>query len=72
MELIFLGAVCAGLFFTGLWKFFLPIFFGWWLAFMIAEHRQKTKETKNRLSTDPVLCGMQQPAYTVNYFGPVW
>lgn len=45
MELIFLAGVLAVLLFTGMWKLVAPIFFLWWLAFIIAEHSHRTVHT---------------------------
>jgi hypothetical protein len=72
MEIIFIGAVGAMLFFTSLWKIVGPIFLIWWVAFIVFEHRQKTAEQKRFKISAPQMAGLKSPAHTVNYFGPVW
>jgi hypothetical protein len=72
MEIIFIGAVGAILFYTCLWKILSPIFFIWWLAFIVSEHRQKKAEQKSFKINVPHLSVLERPVYTVNYFGPVW
>jgi hypothetical protein len=72
MEIIFIGLVGAILFFTGLWKLVAPIFFIWWLAFIVSESRQKAVKMKGFKITAPQFSALKRPQYTVNYFGPVW
>lgn len=73
MELIFLAGVIAVLFFTGMWKLVAPVFFLWWLAFIIAEHSHRTAHTAGHHTRPaPRLSGARRPRYSVNYFGPVW
>jgi hypothetical protein len=72
MEIIFIGLAGAILFFTGLWKVVALIFFIWWLAFIVSENRQKAVKMKGFKITAPQLSELKRPAFTVNYFGPVW